>query len=70
MSQFECICEDHSPLPELAIPPKSHEKERIGHFIAENLVQNGACLQVRETRRSERASVCVCMCVCVSNITC
>ena len=45
-SHLDAMVAVEEPLPELAIVPATHEEERIGRLIANNLVQDGATLQM------------------------
>lgn len=40
------LCVSEFNLPELKIKPESPEEAKIGQFIAENLVEDGATLQM------------------------
>ena len=64
-SHFDALVEVDHALPEIHTSTATYEEERIGKFIADNLVMDGATLQMG---RSLSLSVCVCVCifVCVS----
>lgn len=44
------LCVSEFNLPELKIKPESPEEAKIGQFIAENLVEDGATLQMGKFR--------------------
>ncbi|KAJ7358896.1 hypothetical protein OS493_020734 [Desmophyllum pertusum] len=44
-SHLDVLCVSEFELPELKIKPESPEEARIGQFIAENLVEDGATIQ-------------------------
>ena len=46
MSHCDYMVQSSDPLPELPIKQSTDEEEKIGKFIAENLVQDGATLQM------------------------
>lgn len=46
MSHCDVMVQVNEPLPELHIPPLTEEENKIGSLIAENLVQDGATLQM------------------------
>ena len=46
MTHCDAMVECHDPLPELSLGEPSKAEERIGQLIADNLVQDGATLQM------------------------
>ena len=46
MSHCDVMVNVNDPLPELHIPPTTQEESKIGSLISENLVQDGATLQM------------------------
>ena len=50
-SHLDAMVQVDDPLPELNLGNPSPEEERIGQLIADNLVQDGATLQMGKFRR-------------------
>jgi len=66
-SHFDALVEVDHALPEIHTSTATYEEERIGKFIADNLVMDGATLQMGlSLSLSLSLSVCVCIFVCVS----
>jgi len=59
-SHFDALVEVDHALPEIHTSTATYEEERIGKFIADNLVMDGATLQMGRS-----LSLCVCVCVCI-----
>ena len=45
-SHFDALVEVDHELPEIHMSPTTEEEEQIGHLIADNLVMDGATLQM------------------------
>ena len=45
-SHLDVLCVSEFNLPELKIKPESREEAKIGQLIADNLVEDGATLQM------------------------
>ena len=45
-SHFDAMVDCSDPLPELEIRAPTEEEESIGQFVADNLVQDGATIQM------------------------
>ena len=52
-SHFDAMVHCEDPLPEIAKREPTEEEDKIGAFIAENLVQDGATLQMGKSRERE-----------------
>ena len=48
-SHLDVLCVQEFKLPELKVKPESPEEAKIGQLIAENLVEDGATLQMGKT---------------------
>ena len=49
-SHLDVLCFKEFKLPELAVKPETPEEAKIGEFIAGNLVEDGATLQMGKKR--------------------
>ena len=67
-SHFDALVEVDHALPEIHNSTATDEEERIGKFVADNLVMDGATIQMGLL--SFLASVCLCVCVCVCPYVC
>ena len=63
-SHFDALVEVDHALPEIHNSTATEEEERIGKFIADNLVMDGATLQMGLSRRLFLPSRSVCLFVC------
>jgi len=64
-SHFDALVEVDHPLPEIHNSTATDEEERIGKFVADNLVMDGATIQMGLLSFLASVSVCVCVSICL-----